>query len=230
MVSFHGAVALAIWLGVLTSISPCPLATNVAAISFVARQVDNRVWALLSSLGYVLGRVVAYVALGAALTAGLLSVPAVSHFLQKRMNSILGPLLIVVGVFLLRLIEIDLSTSVGSEKLKKWAAKSGPAGAVFLGILFALSFCPTSAVLFFGRLVPLAAEHRSYVVLPLVYGAGTGLPVQVFALIVAFAAHQVGRAYNVLTKIEWWARNVTGALFIVMGVYYCLKYTFEIVP
>jgi threonine/homoserine/homoserine lactone efflux protein len=230
MESLWTGAALALWLGVLTSISPCPLATNVTAMSFIGRQVERRWVAVISSFTYVVGRVATYVVLGALLTGGLLSVPAVSHWLQKYMNMILGPLLIVVGVFLTGLIEVHLSVSVGSEKLKAWAARGGPLGSALLGVLFALSFCPVSAALFFGRLVPLCLEHRSYVVLPLLYGAGTGLPVQVFAVILALAAHRVGAAYNALTKIETWARRVTGGVFIAVGVYYCLKFVFGVVP
>jgi cytochrome c biogenesis protein CcdA len=221
-------IGAALWLGVLTSISPCPLATNIAAISYIGRKVGNARHVFLTGLLYTIGRTVAYVALAVILVASVLSVPQTAMFLQKYMHLILGPILIIVGMFLLGLIELNLGGKGMGEGLQKRVDAMGIWGAALLGIVFALTFCPTSAALFFGSLVPLSLKVNSSVVLPAMYGIGTALPVMVFAVILATSAQSVGRAYNVLAKTEWWARMLTGAIFILVGLYFSLKHVFHV--
>ena len=98
-----------------------------------------------------------------------------------------------------------------------------------LGIVFALSLCPTSAALFFGSLVPLSLEVNSRVALPALYGVGTALPVMVFAVLLATSAQSVGKAYNILAKVEWWARMVTGWVFVLLGIYFSLRHVFQVI-
>lgn len=221
------ALGTALWLGILTSISPCPMATNIAAISFIGKRIGSSRNVLLSGLLYTLGRMVAYTAVGIIVVAGILSIPGVSNFLQDYMNKILGPVLILVGVVLVGLIRINwLSGGIGAGKAQNTAEKSGIWGAGVLGFLFALSFCPVSAALFFGSLIPLAVGIGSALLFPSVYGIGTGLPVILFAFLFAFGTQTVGKAYNKLRQIESWMRRITGAIFIVVGVYYTLTSTF----
>jgi cytochrome c biogenesis protein CcdA len=115
-----------------------------------------------------------------------------------------------------------------NEGLQKRVDAIGIWGALLLGAVFALSFCPVSAALYFGSLIPLAVKANSSVVLPIVYGIGTALPVMVFAVLLALSAQSVGKAYNILAKIEWWARIITGWIFILLGLYFSLKYIFEV--
>jgi cytochrome c-type biogenesis protein len=225
--SFFGT-ASALWLGILTSISPCPLASNIVAISFIGKGVSSARYVLWLGLSYTLGRAITYLALGIFITKGILSIPGAAHFLQKYMNRLLGPLLIIVGMFLLDLIKVNLSGGLASHAIRKHAEKGGIWGAGLLGILFALSFCPTSAALFFGSLIPLSVKYGSVLALPSLYGIGTGLPVIVFAVLIAVGARSVGKALNKLTRIERWARRITGGIFILVGVYYCLSYIFGI--
>lgn len=221
-------VASALWLGILTSISPCPLATNIAAVSFVGKRVATSYSVFFSGLLYTLGRALTYLALGALLVTSLLSAPEVSHVLQKYMNKLLGPILILVGMFLLELIQLQWSgTGIGKKTQKKVEAW-GIWGAFLLGVVFALSFCPVSAALFFGSLIPVALKYGSGVVIPAVYGIGTGLPVMVFAVLLALGARSVGQTYNRLVLFELWARRITGVIFIGVGIYYCLAYIFGI--
>lgn len=218
--------ASAFWLGVLTSISPCPLATNVAAVSFIGRQVEAPRKVLASGVAYTLGRALAYLLLAAVLVASLLSAPQVSHFLQKYLNKLLGPLLILVGMVLLELIP---SPSFGLAKGRAWekrAAGWGMAGAAALGFIFALSFCPISAALYFGSLLPLAVEQESRLLLPALYGVGTGLPVLFFGVLLALGARSVGLWFNRLSAIERWARRGTGVVFILVGIYMTLVHVF----
>lgn len=229
MTEFVVGVGSALWLGVLTSISPCPLATNIAAISYIGRKVGNSRHVFLTGLLYTVGRTLAYLALAIVLVASVLSVPQISLFLQKYMHLALGPVLIVVGMFLLGLIELNMGGSGMSGGLQKRVESMGVWGALLLGVVFALTFCPTSAALFFGSLVPLSLKVNSSVALPVVYGVGTALPVMVFAVLLATSAQSVGKAYNVLAKIEWWARMLTGAIFVLVGIYFSLKHVFHVI-
>lgn len=216
-------MVLALWFGILTSISPCPLATNIAAVSFIGKRIGKSSYVLSAGLLYTLGRTVTYVALGAFLVSGTQAIPSVAQFLQKYMNMLLGPVLIIVGVVLLDILKISFGsgTSLG-EKMQGVAQKSGALGAGLLGIVFALSFCPVSAGLFFGSMFAIAVKHSSRFLMPSLFGIGTALPVLGFSLLLAFAAHWVGSAFNKLTIFEKWARMVTGVIFIVVGIYYCL--------
>jgi cytochrome c biogenesis protein CcdA len=220
------AVATALWLGVLTSISPCPLATNIAAVSYLARRVDRPRVVLLSAVSYSLGRAVAYATVSAVVVLGLLSVPGVSQLLQRYMNELLGPLLVLVGMYLLGLLSAGLSTTAGSDELRKKAAEGGVLGAALLGALFALSFCPVSAALFFGSLVPLSLQHGSKVVLPVVYGLGTAIPVVLLALVAAGGTKVLGAALKKVGTFEIWARRVTGVVFVAVGIYLSVRFVF----
>jgi cytochrome c biogenesis protein CcdA len=221
------SVVSALWLGLLTSISPCPLATNITAISYLGRRVDNPRYALGGGLLYAIGRSAVYVALAALFVMGLLSVPRVSRFLQQYMNQILGPVLVVTGAILLEWLRPTLpGRGRGTEKLRRRLESSGLWGAAPLGALFAISFCPASAALFFGSLVPLALRFDSPVLYPAVYGAGTSVPVVAFAFVIAFGARFVGKAFDRLTQVEFWARKLTGFVFIGVGLYMTLAYTF----
>jgi cytochrome c biogenesis protein CcdA len=217
----------ALWLGVLTSISPCPLATNIAAISYISRRADQTRTALLSGILYTVGRTLTYVVLGVLLTASLLSVPEVSQWLQKSMNRLLGPLLIVVGMFLLELLKLPSgSGSRWAESLRVRAESMGVWGAGLLGILFALTFCPLSAALFFGSLIPLSLSTGSVLLMPALYGIGTAVPVFGFALVISLGAKGIGRAFSRVSMFDKWARLLTGVVFIAVGVYLCMVFVF----
>jgi cytochrome c-type biogenesis protein len=221
-------IASAVWLGILTSISPCPLATNIAAISFISRQFNDRGRVLLAGLLYMLGRVVAYTAIGILLVESLLTVSKTAFVLQKYINSFLGPILILAGLFLLEIIRPVLRGSGIAASVQKRVESYGVWGAGLLGILFALSFCPISAALFFGSLIPLAIKYNSGLLLPSLYGVGTGLPVILFAFLLALGTKYVAQAFSKLAAFEKWARRITGLIFILVGLYYTLIYIFRV--
>lgn len=213
-------VLTALWFGILTSISPCPMATNIAAISFIGKKVGNTRAVILSGLFYTFGRMFAYMAVAAAVVYSILSVPELARFLQKYLNIILGPLLIVVGLFLLEIIKLNFGRGISvSQKFQDSAQKKDFLGPAMLGFVFALSFCPVSAGLFFGSLIPLSLKYESSVLLPLIYGIGTALPVIVFAFVIGISANYIGKIYNSLAKFEYWARRITGVIFILAGLY-----------
>lgn len=226
MDQFIIGAASAIWLGILTSISPCPLATNIAAISFIGRKVSSPRMVLLSGLMYMLGRMLVYIALGIIIVASLLSMSELSFFLQDYINKALGPILIVVGIVLLGIIPLNLPSFGISTRLQDRAARYGVWGAGMLGLIFALSLCPVSAALFFGSLIPLAVRHNSSFVMPSLYGIGTALPVVLFAFVVGFGTGAVSRIFNKLSLFELWARRITAVIFIIVGIYYSLIYIF----
>lgn len=212
------AAASALWLGVLTSLSPCPLATNIAAISYIGRRVDSTRYVLLAGLLYAAGRVAAYVALALLLIHTALSAPGVSLFLQKYLHLLLGPTLILVGMLLVGLIQVDFGGRGVSDKLQRRIDALGVWGALLLGALFALAFCPTSAALFFGNVMA-SLNAGSTVALPLLYGVGTALPVIVFAALIALGSQRLGAAFNAAGKAEFWARHGTGWVILLIGVW-----------
>ena len=225
MNSFFIASASALWLGILTSISPCPLATNIAAISFVGRKVDKPGYALCAGILYTIGRTITYIVLGVILVSSMLSMPVVSHWLQKYMHKLLGPILILVAMLLLDMLRFTNKGSNLGQWCQQRAEKFGLGGALFLGFIFALSFCPVSAALFFGSLIPLSVKHSSGIVLPLIYGIGTALPVFVFGLLISFSAGAMAKAFHKVSQFELWARRITGGVFLIIGIYFTLVYT-----
>jgi cytochrome c-type biogenesis protein len=229
MTPFLIALGGAFWLGVLTSISPCPLATNIAAISYVGRNVGSPGKVLFAGVLYTLGRVLVYVALAVLLVASVLSSPGASLWLQTNLNNFLGPLLILVGMTLLGLLSLPLQGAGISEGLRQRVDRLGLAGAGLLGLVFALSFCPVSAALYFGSLLPLAVRAESTLLVPAVYGLGTGLPVFAFAVLLALGTNWVGAAFNRLSQAEWWARQGTGVAILVIGLYLTLHHVWCVV-
>lgn len=220
----------ALWLGLLTSVSPCPLATNVAAVAYVGRSVTRPRSVLAAGALYTLGRATTYAVLGVLVVLGLTSMVSLSSFLQGTLHKLLGPALILVGMVLLDLLSLP---SLGIRKgtggaWQRRVDRIGIWGAVPLGAAFALSFCPVSAALFFGTLIPLAAQHDSPVLLPTVYGIGTGLPAAGVALMAALGIKRLGRFLDRLQALERLARGGTGLLFILVGLYEVLRSVFGV--
>lgn len=214
----------AFWLGILTSISPCPLATNIAAVSFLSKRINHPLAVFWSGFFYSLGRMVSYAVLGFFIIKSFFSIPVLANFLQKYMNRLLGPILIMVGLFLLDIFKFNFSGLNLTKEKHDSLANAGIKGAFVLGILFALSFCPVSAALFFGSLIPLALSSRFGAALPFIYGLATGLPVFAFAVLTSLGVKAAGRWFNKLSRFELCARKITGVLFIMAGIYYVVTH------
>lgn len=225
--SWFAALGLAAWFGILTAVSPCPMATNIAAIGFLGRKVSDPRAVLLAGLLYTLGRSLAYLAVAVIAVWGLTSLPALSQFLQGGLNLVLGPILIVVGMLLTGLLELPWSLSLAGDGMQERVG-AGWWWPLLLGGLFALSFCPVSAALFFGSLVPLAVRAESPLAVPLAYGVATAVPVVAVACVLAFSAGAVGRTYNAMQRFAWWAQRITGGVFILAGIYLSLIYIFRV--
>ena len=214
-------VLSALFLGLLAAISPCPMATNIAAIAYVSRRVTDRRYAVMTATLYTLGRMISYSVLGILIIMAGLEIPGLASFLQDFGEEILGPLLIIVGLIMLNINRI--SFSLGGGKLSSIGGKVadlGMIGGLLLGILFALAFCPYSAVLFFGVLIPLALKTTGGVTLPAVFAIGTGLPVLVFGMLLSIGVSRVSTWLNMLTRVEKIIRVVVSIIFIGIGIYY----------
>ncbi len=214
----------AIWLGILTSISPCPLASNVAAVSFLSKKITHPALVFISGFSYTFGRMVSYGLVGWVIINSLFSIPQTAQFLQRYINKALGPILIVTGLVLLGVINLRLSGIRLSEKSRNKLAESGVTGSFLLGFIFAFAFCPISAALFFGSLIPLSLKSRAGAFLPFIYGIGTGLPVLIFAVAMAFGVTSFGRWFGRINRIECYVRLLTGVIFIAVGAYYIRVY------
>jgi len=226
MTPFLMGMAMALWFGILTSISPCPLATNIAAVSYIGSQISTKRGVFFAGVLYMFGRMLTYTVLGVLLVSSAQSVPVVANFLQKYMNILLGPFLILIGLIFLGIIKPNMGNGAGiiANKLQGRINQFGLLGACVLGVIFALSFCPVSAALFFGSLFSVAVKNDSRIILPSIYGIGTALPVLAFAILMGFSTRLVSKAFNKVSVFEIWARRVTATVFIIAGGYYCVTY------
>jgi len=217
-------VLMALLLGLMTAISPCPLATNIAAIGFIAKRIDSPRRALVNGLLYTLGRMACYSLLGFVLLIIIhqgSSLFGIQKFIGHWGELLVGPLMLLVGIFMLvgdKLGMKGLGINAGGEKM----AGKGAWGSFLLGVLFALVFCPTSAVFYFGMLIPLAATATMGWTLPLFFAIATGVPVLLVAWIVSFSIHNIGVFMNRMMAFQKWFNLVVALLFIGVGLYYCL--------
>jgi len=219
------SVITAMILGLMTAISPCPLATNISAIGFISRDIENKNRVFINGLVYTLGRAISYTGLALILFFGA-SKMHVSMLFQGWGEKILGPLLILIGLFMLDVIRIKFPGFSGiSEKLEN-KVKGSYWGTLLLGMIFALAFCPYSGVLYFGMLIPMTIASAKGLYLPVVFAVTTGLPVILFAWILAFAVGNLGNFYKQIKTFERWFRRIVAVLFIVVGIYYIFLVSF----
>ena len=219
-------VITAFILGLLTAVSPCPLATNITAIGFIGKDIENRHRIFINGLLYTLGRVLTYTVLGFILIPILregASMFAVQKAVSKYGEILIAPLLIVIGIYMLDLIKLNIpKISINGEYVKK--RTKGSWGALFLGILFSLAFCPSSGIFFFGMLIPLSAAEAGGYLLPVVYAIATGLPVILVAWVLAYSVAGLGKFYNRIQVFEKWFRKIVAILFIAVGIYYAVMF------
>ena len=215
-------IVSALALGLMTAISPCPLATNITATAYIAKNIRNKKLVLLSGFVYSLGRAFSYTILGLILFFGA-SKFQVSRFFNQNGEKFLGPLLIIMGLIMLNVIRLNfLGKSNLSQKLSEKFQNKGLLGSFMIGVIFALAFCPYSGALYFGMLIPITIASADGLYLPIIFAFGTGLPVILFTYLLAFAAGSVGVFFNKITKIEKSMRIIAGIIFILTGIYYIL--------
>jgi len=213
-------ILTAFLLGVLTSISPCPLATNITAIAYISKEIKTVKHTLFNSLFYTAGRGLSYTLLAALIYFGF-STFSISSIFEGWGDKVLGLVLITVSLIMFGAIKINIVLNNNKvEKLKAWLAKQGYVGSMLLGMLFALAFCPYSGVLFFGALIPLTISATAGILLPIMYALGTGLPVIIFSFLLAFSLNQVGKVFQISLKIEKIMRYMVASVFMLAGLYY----------
>jgi len=212
----------ALILGLMTAISPCPLATNITAIGFISKDLENRHRVFFNGLFYTLGRAISYTLIPLIIYFGADQFKF-SGFFQRYGEKIIGPLLLLIGIFMLDIIRINFPgfgrLSEKMENRKSWRYID----TLFLGMVFALAFCPYSGVLYFGMLVPLTLSSTSGLYLPVIFAIATGIPVIIFAWVLAYTVSGIGGLYNKIKIFELWFRRVIAVVFIIVGAYYIIR-------
>lgn len=218
--NYNIPILTAFLLGILSSISPCPLAVNITAIAYISKEIKTIKNTLLNGMYYTLGRGISYTLLAILIYFGLSSFQ-ISKIFQGWGDKILGPVLIIIGLIMFGVIKINVGGhNQKIEKLKEWLANKGYIGSLLLGILFALAFCPYSGVLFFGALIPLMLKSAEGLLLPPIFALGTGLPVIIFSFLIAFSMQKVSKAFHIAQKIEKIMRYAVASIFLITGIYY----------
>lgn len=205
-------------LGLLTAIAPCPLATNITATAYIAKTINSKKKVVLSGVLYTLGRMFSYTLIGAIIYFGA-SKFQVAKLFQSNGEKYIGFVLVILGLIMLDVIKLNFIKGVNiTENLSERFKTKGLLGSFLLGALFAMAFCPYSGALFFGMLIPLTI--KSGLTLPIVFSIGTGLPVILFAFVIAFSLEKLGKYFKAITQIEKVMRIVAGITFILTGLYY----------
>ena len=218
-------VITAFILGLMTAISPCPMATNITAIGFISKDIVDQRKVFINGLVYTLGRAISYTAIGLLFFFGASQFEFAGPF-QEWGEKLIGPILIIIGLFMLGVLKIRIP-GLGSltEKVES-KSKGGFLGVLLLGVVFALAFCPYSGVLYFGMLIPMTISSASGLYLPLFFAIATGIPVIIFAWLIAFSVGSLGNVYNKLKTFEIWFRRIVAILFIIVGLYYIITIYF----
>jgi cytochrome c-type biogenesis protein len=211
----------AFFIGLLMTFSPCPLATNITAIAFISRKIDDSRHTLLVGALYSLGRMAAYIGLTAFIVYSGLNIQAISFFLQNYGEKIIGPFLVVMGVLMLEIVDLPLPGGHGSlQKIEASLAERGYIGGFLLGIVFALALCPFAAVLFFGMLIPIALKTGDPLFVPAVFAVATALPVIIISILLVQSVSRVSGMLSTVQKMEKWVKGAVAAVFIGVGAYY----------
>lgn len=211
-------------LGLLTAISPCPLATNIAAIGFISKDIENRKRVFLNGVLYTFGRVIAYTVLGIILISVLkegASVFGIQKAIGRWGELLLGPLLLVIGLFMLLVNKLNLP-QFGFDGNGEGLARKGGWGVLMLGVIFAMAFCPTSGAFYFGMLIPMSVTASAGWLMPILFAVATSLPVLAVAWILAFSVEKVGKFYGKMRTIQKWTNIIVDVIFITAGIYYCI--------
>jgi sulfite exporter TauE/SafE len=212
----------ALILGLMTAISPCPLATNITAVGFISRDIEGRNRVFINGLLYTLGRGISYTVIALIIYFGADQFKF-SGFFQRYGEKILGPLLIIIGLFMLDVIKIKFPGMSGLTSKMEAKVKWGFLDTILLGMVFAMAFCPYSGVLYFGMLIPMTVASASGLYLPMVFALATGIPVIVFAWVLAYSISGIGGVYNKVRTFEIWFRRIIAILFILVGIYYLVR-------
>lgn len=219
-------ILTAFLLGIMTAISPCPLATNITATAYIGRHLQEKRKVFIHGLIYTLGRAISYTALGVILYFGA-STFQIARFFQTYGERALGPVLIIAGIIMLDFIPWNFVGFSGlGQKLIGKRSGSSWLSSLLMGVVFALAFCPYSGLLYFGMLIPMTIASPDGLILPVVFALATGLPVILIAYLLAFSVSGVGNFYNKILLFEKWFRRIMAVLFIGVGIYFLIIFYF----
>jgi cytochrome c-type biogenesis protein len=214
----------AFFIGLMTAISPCPLATNITAIAYISKKINNGKHTLLTGFVYTLGRMFTYILLASLIVYIGLNVQSISLSLQKYGERLIGILLVFIGLIMLNIIRLNFIKSSGKlDKIKEKLSDKGYLGSFLLGVIFALAFCPFSAVLYFGMLIPLALKYSDGILIPSIFAFATGLPVILLSFILVFSVSKLSNIMKKVELVEKYTRYIVGLIFVVVGIYYIWK-------
>lgn len=209
-------------LGLMTAISPCPLATNITATAYLSKELSNKRAVLTSGLLYTLGRMVSYTSLGLIIYFGA-SQFKIARWIEGIGGLWLGVALVIIGFFMLDIVQINIKWfDRFVPKTDQIKTKRRFLNALLMGMAFALAFCPFSGVLYFGVLIPMTIASPSGLLLPPIFAIATALPALVIAWLLAFSVGNIGKFYNSTRTIEKWFKRIVAILFIAVGIYYLI--------
>jgi len=221
------SIVAAFFIGLMTAISPCPLATNITAIAYISKRINNSKHTLAVGFLYALGRMLTYVTLASLIVWVGINTQAISLFLQKYGEKIIGPLLVIIGLVMLDILKLHfLKKNKQIIRLTEKLANKRFIGTFLLGVIFALAFCPFSAVLFFGMLIPIALKAGDGLFIPAVFAFATGLPVILFSFILVYGVSRLSTIMNQVQTFEKWTRKIAAIIFIIVGMYYSILVIF----
>ncbi|MBK9578976.1 MAG: hypothetical protein IPK50_14065 [Fibrobacterota bacterium] len=204
-------VVAAVGLGVLTSISPCPMASHAAAISVLVRQAGSVRRGVLVGSAFALGRATAYALVAWIASAGLLALGPLVRRIQTHEQAVLGIVFLMGGLFLA--ISPRLKLPGSGIDAGAWKARLGPLGAIpgafALGFVLALAFCPVSAGIFFGSVIPLASMTNPSFLVTVPYGLATALPVFALTIAAGYGTSQIVRLFRVTQQAGPWLHRVS---------------------
>lgn len=214
----------ALLLGFVNAVSHCLLATNIAAICYISKDIENKKRIFLNGVFYTLGRTVTYTTLAILLTAILrrgTDIGFIQTFVSHYGDKLMGPLFLLIGIGLLFSHKINLpGLNFHLNKQIESKAQNGYKGSFLLGLILALFFCPTSAFIFFGILIPLATASDTGVLLPILFAIATGIPVIIATWVLAFSYQQINRFYDHIQLTGQWVKKIVSFLLILIGLYF----------
>ncbi|MCX6695538.1 MAG: aromatic aminobenezylarsenical efflux permease ArsG family transporter [Candidatus Altiarchaeota archaeon] len=223
MGSSNVPIIAAFFIGLMTAFSPCPLTTNITAVAYISRKIDDSRHTILVGLVYTLGRMVSYAGLASIIVYVGVNSREIAGFLQNYGEKALGPVLLVAGLVMFEVVQLNFGSGKFMEKAREWLSGQGYFGGFLLGMLFALAFCPFSAVLYFGMLIPLALKTGDGIIVPSVFAFATGLPVIMSSILLVKGVSKMGGIMKKTQAIERFVRRIVAGIFVAAGLYYILR-------
>jgi len=216
----------ALLFGLLGATSPCQLTTGASALAYVARVAGDRRALAANALAYLLGKALVYTVVGVAVILAGQQLAQLSIPVIIVARKVLGPLMILLGLFLLGLVPLRFSPGHGLAAWLEARAGASAGGAFLLGAAFAFAFCPTLFLLFFGLTIPLALGSPLGVAYPGVFALGTTLPLLGLAALLAVGRGASKRYLSTTRRFARWLRPAAAVVLVLAGLNDTFTYWF----